>query len=64
MVYGGVVVVDLANPDAPRVIGEQATALAGYASHETGNHLAVHTVQFGPGLRDVSRLDEVVEVCK
>jgi hypothetical protein len=64
MVYGGVVVVDLANPDAPRVIGEQATALAGYAAHETGNHLAVHTVQFGPGLRDVSRLDEVVEVCK
>lgn len=63
--YGGVLVVDLANQDAPRVLGERTTVLPGYAAHESGTHLAVHSGQFGyPGVRDGARLDEVTEVCK
>lgn len=63
--YGGVLVVDLANPDAPRVLGERTTVLPGSAARESGAYLTVHSGQFGwPGQREAARVDEVTEVCK
>lgn len=63
--YGGVLVVDLASPDAPKDLGERTTVLPGSLAHESGTHLTVHGGQFAwPGRNEGMRVDEVTEVCK